>query len=91
MALNISGQGGEVWVGRHKLATLTTWQKSGAKLTFDTPGYINAYAAGLGAPTEVVVPVSAKFQKRYPVHGGTLDGGVFRLDLMHARTEGRTV
>jgi hypothetical protein len=88
MALNIAGQGGELQVRGRTLARLGGWDKAGAKLTFTT-AYVNAFAAGLGPPDVVVLPLAAKVQGTYPVVSGSVEEGVVRLDLMAARLEPR--
>ena len=87
MALTVNGHGGTVWVGRHKLATLTTWRKAGPKLTFAPPSYINPFAAGLGqAPTVVDLPLTARITARYTITGGRLEDGAFRVERLREET-----
>jgi len=89
MALDITGSGGELRQGRRTLARLGSWQKAGGRVTFDTT-YVNAFAAGLGPPTEIVLPVAKQAVRVYPVVGGGLDEGTVAIDLMAARTETAT-
>jgi hypothetical protein len=86
MALDIAGQGGELRQGRRTLARLGGWQKAGGRVTFDV-AYVNAYAAGLGPPTEIVLPVAKRAVRVYPVVGGGVAEGAVAVDLMGARTE----
>ena len=88
MALNLSGEGGELRQGRRTLARLATWTKADTRVTFAT-SYVNAFAAGLGPPTEIALPVRATVTRVYPVLSGGLDTGAVRIDLMAARTETR--
>lgn len=86
MALNISGQGGELRHGTRVLATLGAWQKQDRRITFSTT-YINAFTAGLGAPTEIRIPVSRTVLRIYPIASGNWRDGAVMVDLMTARTE----
>jgi hypothetical protein len=52
--------------------------------------YVNAFAAGVGPPTEIVLPVAKHAVRVYPVIGGGLSEGTVAVDLMAARTETAT-
>jgi hypothetical protein len=86
MALDITGSGGELRQGRRTLARLGGWQKAGGRVTFETV-YVNAFAAGVGPPTEIVLPVATHAVRVYPVVGGGVADGAVAVDLMGARTE----
>ena len=86
MSLDITGSGGELRQGRRTLARLGSWHKAGGRVTFEAV-YVNAYAAGLGPPTEIVLPVAKRAVRVYPVVGGGVADGAVAVDLMGARTE----
>jgi hypothetical protein len=85
MALNLAGSGGELRRGTQKVADLATWHKQERRVTFTT-GYVNQFAAGLGPPTEIILPVSRTVRRIYPISGDWTTGAV-HLDLVNARTE----
>lgn len=86
MGLDLSGQGGELRHGTHRVADLATWSKKGKRVRFTTR-YINQFAAGMGPPTAIVLPVTAKVRRVYPVTGGTLESGIVDVDLMAVSSE----
>lgn len=86
MALNLHGRGGELRNGSRVVARLATWSKSTAKITFTTE-YVNAFAAGLGPPTHIAIPVSRTVLRSYPIVSGALEDGVVKVDLMHVTSE----
>jgi len=90
MALNFLGQGGELRIGPRQLARLAHWHKQERRVTF-TASYVNAFAAGLGRPTAIVLPVTPAAVRIYPVLGGSLEAGVVEIDLDRATTETRTL
>jgi hypothetical protein len=92
MALNIDGTEGELRVGTKTLAALTAWQKRDKRITF-TVGKVNAFLAGIGTPpTEIVLQMTPKVRRIYPIVSVTLDEGLdgqgkASVDLMRARSE----
>ena len=86
MALDIAGQGGELRTGNRQLARLAGWRKQDRRITFET-AYVNEFAAGLGGPTEIRIPVSRTVQRIYPIVSGDWRTGAVHVDLMAARTE----
>jgi len=93
MALNLSGRGGELRNGSRQVARLATWTKDAARIVF-TVEYVNAFAAGLGPPTHITIPVSLRVQRTYPIVSGGIEDGVVKVDLMHAASvavEGNSV
>ena len=86
MALNIEGSGGELRQGPRRFAQLATWRKQEKRITFTT-AQVNAFAAGLGAPTEIVLPVTPRVRRIYPIVSGDWQTGAVHVDLMQARTE----
>jgi hypothetical protein len=91
VALNYDGTEGELRVGTKTLAALTAWQKRDKRITF-TVGRVNAFLAGMGTPpTEIVLQMTPKVRRIYPVVSGTHADGVVFVDLMTARTETTTL
>lgn len=86
MALNFKGQGGELRIGKRQLARLQSFWKQERRVTFTT-AYVNQFAAGLGPPTAIVLPVTPQAVRIYPVVGGSLNEGVVEIDLDRAQTE----
>jgi NADPH-dependent ferric siderophore reductase len=86
MALDIDGHGGELRRGTKRVATLAAWQKRGRRVTFATD-YVNAFEAGRGDPTEIVLPVSRTVRRFYPIVAFDSEAGRVDVDLMHARSE----
>lgn len=86
MALNFKGQGGELRIGTRQLATLTSFWKQERRVSFEVR-YVNQFAAGLGRPTAIVLPVTPTAVRIYPVVGGGLEEGAVMVDLDGARTE----
>jgi len=85
MALNLDGIGGELRRGTKRVADLATWQKRDKRITYTT-GYVNPCEAGRGQPTEIVLHVTPKVRRIYPIVGYDASGRV-DVDLMTARTE----
>jgi hypothetical protein len=85
MALDIDGHGGELRRGTKRIATLAAWQKRNKRVTFTTD-YVNPFLAGMGQPTEIVLPVSRKTTRIYPIVAGSLTDGRVDVDLMTARS-----
>jgi len=86
MSLCFTGKGGELRHGRKQLARLATFWKDDKRVTFSTD-YVNQFVAGLGPPTEIVLPLTPKAVRIYPVTAGSVESGVVMIDLMQARTE----
>jgi hypothetical protein len=86
MALDLEGTTGELRVGTKRLATLASWQKRDKHITFTTD-YVNAFLAGMGQPTEIVLQVTPKTRRIYPIVAGTLAARRVIVDLMTARSE----
>lgn len=86
MALDMGGTGGELRRGATRVATLTTWQKTGKKVRY-TVDYINQFAAGQGPPTAIALQVTPKVRRVYPIVSGAWADGEVSVDLMTASSE----
>ncbi len=90
MALNLVGAGGELRLGTRRIASLATWQKQDARVTF-TVAQVNRFVAGLGAPTHIVLALTPKVLGTYPVTSGTVEAGAVMVDTTQLREEHGTL
>lgn len=86
MSLSFRGQGGELRHGSRVVARLAWYWKQDRRVTFES-SYVNAFAAGLGPPTAIVLPVTPTARRVYPVVSGGIDAGTVHIDLDRATTE----